>query len=350
MYEIPRNQAAVKQLLRAVNIQAPDGIGLSQLSATEGEKFAERLTRLANQDGVQPRDIEYLQSVTLAAHPDTRKAAKEAAYDRINIGRVIEIAKREGRTFRNAIQMILEAKDRHEKAMAIQYLSTLFEEEGVGEEDFAPTGPGLVSTEAVDFPVQLGAPIPVQNRVPKESPSTQPPRCESKSIQTSSSDSHPDQRKFGESSHIYGGTAALCFCECEVKQGNKATVMIEAALKEADRFNWVDKIALMLSVSELPMVLGFFCGYLPGLKLGSHGQSMDKSIELENQGDKFFVKLSARGKKVRAVPMLPRDSYSVITMLIRQMQKNDPNLSANLILSLSEKLCSMHARKAVEND
>lgn len=151
------------------------------------------------------------------------------------------------------------------------------------------------------------------------------------------------KRKWGESFHAYGGKAALCFTECETRNGGKPTVMVEVARAANGGFDWASKTAVMFTVSELPLVLGFFTGELNALELKGHGAQKEKSVTFANQGNQFFISFIVRGQSPRAVPMQPKDSYPVIAMLLRQMLRVDTFLTASLVLQLSKNICGMHA-------
>lgn len=133
--------------------------------------------------------------------------------------------------------------------------------------------------------------------------------------------------------HVYGGRAALCFSADETRGGEK-TVRIEAAQATAPKvYAWSEKVALQLTLRELPQVLAVVAGLVPAIKLTNHGEANDKGLGLENQaGGKLFVSLW-QGKQARAVPVMPADVWPVMDLLLKQFLANSPHLSADAALA-----------------
>lgn len=139
------------------------------------------------------------------------------------------------------------------------------------------------------------------------------------------------------SQHIYGGRAAACF-SADMTRGGTHTVRLEAAESSAARqYDWQGKIGIQLSQRELPLVLAVFMQWLPKFEGKGHGENNSKWFTLENQGNKLFLSVSAKGRSPRAIPIMPGDGYAVTTLLIRQMLKNDPFLTPEILLSLVRK-------------
>jgi len=338
-FPVPRSAEAITQLLRHINLDVPDRAGYLAISQSEGSRFAEAVAKVANKEKDAEAVLEYVRNVVAAAHPNARAAVSMTGFEGIQPIDLIDIAKKEGRSFRNALRLVLSGSERSEQATALAYLQNLIEEYGVGSSDFCPCpepeSPPLMATPSDclsdvtnirDFRQGLqppaGAPFePAVKAIP------------------------PTQEKWGESFHVYAGKAALCFSECKTKQDEKATVMIEAAKSNGDMYAWADKILVMLTISELPLVLGFFLGYLELLEIKGHGKQQEKAVTFANQGNQFFVTVLMRGHPPRAVPIPPKDSYTIITMFLRQMLKNDPFLSSALVMQLSKRICEMHVAK-----
>lgn len=139
------------------------------------------------------------------------------------------------------------------------------------------------------------------------------------------------------SQHIYGGRAAACF-SADMTRGGTHTVRLEAAESSAARqYDWQGKIGIQLSQRELPLVLAVFMQWLTKFEGKGHGENNSKWFTLENQGNKLFLSVSAKGRSPRAIPIMPGDGYAVTTLLIRQMLKNDPFLTPEILLSLVRK-------------
>lgn len=344
-FQVPRSADGVSELLKHLGLPIPDRAGYLAISQAESTKFSEAVAKVANKAPDSETVLEYVRNVVAAAHPDARTAAAMTGYRAIEIVVLIDIAKREGRSFRNAIRMVLADGNRNEQGTALAYLQSLIEENG-GVSDGFDTGmfsnaaPQSDASDHARQPERQPAgnvrELRPENQqrepdIPPNSPGPESPRK-----------SDAAKKQYGESIHVYAGKAALCFAECMTRQEDKATLMIEVAQAAGEGYNWQDKIMLMLTPAELPLVLGLFVGYLDKLELKGHGRQQEKAMTLTNQGDQFFVTMIMRGRPPRAVPVPAKDSYPVLTMLLRQMLKNDPLLSAQLILQFSKRICDMH--------
>lgn len=348
-FQVPRSAEGITEILNHVQMAVPDRAGYMAISQSEGGRFAEAVAKVGNGVGDSDAVLEYVRNVVAGAHPDARTAAALAGFGSVEPVRLIDIAKKEGRSFRNAVRLVLADGQRAEQATALAYLQNLLEEYGVvsgGE-------PGL---SEVPYPSERpsrpapAAPAPAAQNI-RDFPSNRSAVAETP-IRAPSPDPVQDEKpKWGDSFHVYAGKAALCFCEVVTRQSDKATVMIEAARSKGDSYDWNDKVLLMLTIAELPLVLGFYFGYLDTLELKGHGKQKEKAVTFANQGNQFFITVLMRGQPPRAVPMPPKDSYPVISMLLKQMLKNDPFLTADLILQITKRICDMHAaeRKRTES-
>jgi hypothetical protein len=140
------------------------------------------------------------------------------------------------------------------------------------------------------------------------------------------------QREF-HSVHVYGGKAALCFGADETR-GQGHTVRVEAAPSKGQRaYEWNEKISLQFTVKELTKVLCVLMGWLQEVEFQAHGPANDKAIALKNQeGGKVFINLR-QGKTARAVPVMAEDVFGIIDLVIKQMLKNSPHLTADALLA-----------------
>lgn len=141
--------------------------------------------------------------------------------------------------------------------------------------------------------------------------------------------------------HVYGGKAALCF-EADETRGNPArgipgvpTVALDAAPAVGEReYDWKNrKIRIQMTRLELPQVLAVLIGASPGCEFKNHGPENNKGFSIENQGDKFFVRVFGPGE-VRAVPIPVEYAYAVASLVIRQLQLGAPWLCGDGVLHL----------------
>ncbi|MDR5799093.1 MULTISPECIES: hypothetical protein [Caballeronia] len=150
------------------------------------------------------------------------------------------------------------------------------------------------------------------------------------------------QEKDYLSQHIYGGKAAACFSADTTRSGT-ATVRIEAAESKGQRqYDWKDKVSIQLSSRELPLVLATMMQWLPLFEGKGHGANNEKWFALENQAGKLYLSVNCKGKNVRGVPIMAGDAYSICTLIMRQMLKNDPFLSSEALLMIVKKQGELH--------
>lgn len=142
--------------------------------------------------------------------------------------------------------------------------------------------------------------------------------------------------------HVYGKAAAACFSADTKRNSTTQTIRIEAAESNGTRvYDWENKIAVQLSVKELPLLLGVLMNWLPAYKAEGHGEKNDKGFSIERQEGKFFLSMFAKGQKARAVPIPPGDAYCITSLLLRQMVANDPHLTSAEVLNLAHAAMSV---------
>lgn len=134
--------------------------------------------------------------------------------------------------------------------------------------------------------------------------------------------------------HVYGGKVAVCFSADQTRT-EEHTIRIEAAMASGARtYNWEDKIAIQLSTRELPSVLATLLQIQSKFEGKGHGAQNEKWFSLENQPGKVYLSVNAKGLASRSLPIGPGDCYAVITLVMEQMLKNAPFLTAESLLSL----------------
>ena len=161
-------------------------------------------------------------------------------------------------------------------------------------------------------------------------------------------------RNFGPSKHVYGGSGAICFqVSLPDPNGEHPPVWgihIEGA-KGANRvYQWQDKINLRFNEGELPFFLGVLFGYLPKFEGNSHGPKNDKFFSIENQGDKFFVKVGQGSKenlKCVSVPMTLGDAFWVACIFVKVLMQSTA-LSESMVMHIVKIMCEQ--RNGVSRD
>ncbi|AET95185.1 hypothetical protein BYI23_E000240 (plasmid) [Burkholderia sp. YI23] len=186
-------------------------------------------------------------------------------------------------------------------------------------------------------------PLSQQHQQPPEAARGQRQRDDRDDFPAPPGDEAPQQQeKDYLSQHIYGGKAAACFSADTTRSGT-ATVRIEAAESKGQRqYDWKDKVSIQLSSRELPLVLATMMQWLPLFEGKGHGANNEKWFALENQAGKLYLSVNCKGKNVRGVPIMAGDAYSICTLIMRQMLKNDPFLSSEALLMIVKKQGELH--------
>ena len=147
----------------------------------------------------------------------------------------------------------------------------------------------------------------------------------------------PAGEKTFVSRHVYGGKVAVCF-QSDTTRGGEHTIRIEAAeITASKKFNWSDKISIQLSGRELPSVLATFMQMQGKFDGKGHGAQNEKWFTIENQPGKVFLSVNTKGRPPRSLPIGPGDCFGVVTLLIEQMLKNSPFLSADTLLNIVQR-------------
>ncbi|MFB0936406.1 MAG: hypothetical protein QMB52_11600 [Propionivibrio sp.] len=339
----PQTIAEVKATLEKLDLPVPDREGLEAIRRMEGNRFLDALANaipLANhQPGADQTQLEYLANIVTAAHADTRAIIEEAGFQS-DIALLMNVVKREGRSFREALRLAKAGESQGEVAAARSYLSDLMEQYGaVAHGDFLGLGDDLSS---IAFEQSSRDSTSQRISEPKgPDKQAEPPL---RRTETAPSPATPEPKQYGESVRVFAGKAALCVTENTTPSGGKHTVTFEVAQTDSEgKAQWNNKVALMLTVPEQVLVLGMLRGFLSKVELKGHGAQHDKAMTIVRQGDRFFLTMIKRGQPPRALPVPAAYAYPIITMLINQMKRNDPHLSVETLERIVKDLCVMHS-------
>lgn len=341
MFETPRNSGEASNLLKHLKLNVPDRDGFLAISETEGPRFARALCQLANQEGDTEVCEDYVRNVLCASSPETRELLVSAAGIDVPLTTLISVAVNEGRSFREAMRLLGQADNKDRQMEAAAHLSELIEQYSDGlifDSGYVRDGSHRQAA------VENAFPLPEREAVRTESPvgsgrrQGASPQCQH-SLPPSPRKS---EKPFGESYHVYGGNYALCFSEAATRKPGKHTVIVEAA-KTPGRGEvpmWDEKISVSLTIAELPLVLGALYGYAKNVQLKGHGANNEKTLSFERQEGRLYVSLQSFPEKPWGVPIPAHECYPLISMLLRQMLKNDPHLTPALILAMTQQICS----------
>jgi hypothetical protein len=141
----------------------------------------------------------------------------------------------------------------------------------------------------------------------------------------------------------------MCFSATKTRNGDKPTVAVEGAPSSGPRvYDWNRKVSFQLTVSELSLLLGVLMGFTSKVDFQGHGVANEKSLSIENQGDKFFMSMRVRGLEgkegcVFAMPVLPKDTIILMGLLYRQLRANMGEVSDGFMMNAVRRVCEMTA-------
>lgn len=140
-------------------------------------------------------------------------------------------------------------------------------------------------------------------------------------------------------SKVFGQSAALTWeIAALADQASSAhplcTVMIEAAAGDGTgRYGWDDKVVFMLTLRELPQVLGVLMGWSSALEFKFHGKLKNKSLVLVHQDHSLHMRLSDARQRL-SVPVLDADRYALNMLVLSALCVNEPTLDSQAVLSV----------------
>jgi hypothetical protein len=154
--------------------------------------------------------------------------------------------------------------------------------------------------------------------------------------------------------HVYGIKAALTIEMDELRAkpdngGGGQTVTLEAAVATSPRvYDWSHKIAFQIMRREIPLLACALLGMLDKpLELGNHGQEANKFVEIEDQGERLFVRVK-QGTRLIAVPVGPADVHAWLELVMRAMALNAPGVGDGVQLAALGRVASMHNMREVK--
>lgn len=147
---------------------------------------------------------------------------------------------------------------------------------------------------------------------------------------------------------IFGSNAALCIAEATTRAGRKHTINVEGAVALAGgarkTFDWPNKIVVQLTVQEAYQVLALLENKMRSLRFDGHGREHDKSLQIEFQDSHYFFRLIQRGRAAVAVQVRAVDSLQIISLLYRQLLRNETHLQLHDIRAMIERMAAMTAK------
>lgn len=150
---------------------------------------------------------------------------------------------------------------------------------------------------------------------------------------------------------IFGAGAALCIAEATSLTERKHTINVEGATILASNggrkmFDWANKIVVQLTVQEAYQVLALLENKIRQLRFDGHGRAHDKSLQIAFQDSHYFFRLIQRGRAAVAVQVRAVDSLQIVSLLYKQLLRNDPHLRIDDLRVMVERMASMSQQTA----
>ena len=300
-------------LLR-LNIPSPSVEVLEEIHSLEGSTLTSSIDRAIAGDA---QSVAYLQGIFFCVLPAVTDRLATAKLAPPNIPLLVAIGRTEGPVFAKALKRWVDSgcpEDNDGAYLRRTYAKALITE---------------FENPTASEPVQAANDVSNGSVEPEEAldPLDEPPQ--------------QNTAKNYVNRHVYGGKVAVCF-SADKTRNDEHTIRIEAALASGARtYNWEDKISIQLSTRELPSVLATLLQIQNKFEGKGHGAQNEKWFVLENQPGKVFLSVNAKGMASRSLPIGPGDCYAVITLVMEQMLKNSPFLTAESLLSLIKRTCLM---------
>lgn len=185
---------------------------------------------------------------------------------------------------------------------------------------------GLISASVSHIPSDKPAPAanepPAARAVPEQSP-------------PSGRDDSSAEEQGWESFHVYGSKAALCFNVDLTKSGSPTIALDAASSIGSKTYDWKSKIRIQLTKAELPVVAAVLIGARVKCEFKNHGPNNDKGFSMERQdAGKIFISVFAKDHSAKAVPVFAPDVMWVTAMVLKQVQKNCPDIDSMGVITL----------------
>lgn len=125
---------------------------------------------------------------------------------------------------------------------------------------------------------------------------------------------------------IYGAKAALTLEPTTSRTGNLALTVEAAVAKEPRKYDWANKIIIQLSQNEMYLLYAVLRGFLMQFEASGHGAANDKAFFIANQSNRFFIRVTQRGRPLMALPVEPPDAMALASMLVKIIVAHAPHL------------------------
>lgn len=133
--------------------------------------------------------------------------------------------------------------------------------------------------------------------------------------------------------HIYASSTALTV-EAQKTPGGAHTLGLDAAYKRGSEFVWQDKIAIQVTLKELPVVVSVLMGWTKECQYRFHGAERNKGFALLHQGGIILVTLEQKDRGSIRVPVTPPDAFEMGMMAVGQLAQNYPSMGIRDVMEI----------------
>jgi hypothetical protein len=133
----------------------------------------------------------------------------------------------------------------------------------------------------------------------------------------------------------------------DITTGGWHTLRLEGAQKHgnANTYDWKNKVAIQVTKTELPVVIGTLLGYYRQCEYKNHGAGTDKWFSLTNQGSNFFFRIGqTTGGILMPTPVPVVEAHLMGMLGLSQYIKNFEGMSADAALDAIKTMCAHMTR------
>jgi len=137
---------------------------------------------------------------------------------------------------------------------------------------------------------------------------------------------------------VHSTKTAANFAPSQTRKGWH-TLTLETAFRSNpndrnDRtYDWANKVALQLTMTELPVFTAMAHSLLPSCEFKNHGADNSKGFSFTKQDGNWFLRMWEKDKGVRAVQVGYVEMALVANLALSQYAKNFENLSSDMIFA-----------------
>lgn len=324
---------------------------LKAVGKIEGNEFKKAIVNIANNEDAMNHAKVYINGITCLLTGPVQSVLASMGYINLPNETLIKLGKECGKEFRT----YLSGASRND-ADSVAWIQKKITEHGSSapvkfneQKVAAPTQP---SARQANEQKQNNVANINQNRYQEEpdlSRQHSPYPNATKSNNQPSNETGTAEREFF-SMTFYGSKSALCFNAVE-KEGSYS-ITLDGGNKKPNQpeggkaIDWQDKVVFGFSFEELVEFAWVLLGINDTCEFSGHGPLHDKSFQFKRQDKGYFASCSAKDKGSRAIPLSYAAGLRIMMLVMRQLNKNFPDMTINEIIMMLHKMAKPQQRVA----